>query len=278
MNVRTPTVAGAFYPSTEKEINKLLDRIYETEKGKIDNSYAELDIIGCVVPHAGYIYSAYEAIHFFEIIRKSGKRYDTFMIINPNHTGYGDYIEVDSNDSWETPLGNIKLDTEFANALDLPRADRAQSQEHSAEVMLPLLQKFIPYEFQVLPISMLKQNHYSAAELAEKIHKTNSRLGREIMIIASSDFSHFESPAEGHRKDDLVLEQIKKLDSEKLYDTVTKNNISVCGYGPIMTLMNYSMLVSKSPQSTILARGNSGKARPSDSVVDYITILFYHSE
>lgn len=277
MNVRTPIVAGAFYPDTKKKINQLVDRILDAEKKNIDYSYTERQIIGCVVPHAGYVYSAYEAVHFFEIISKSGIQYDTFIIINPNHTGYGESIEVDASDSWETPLGNVPLDTELGQALELPRSHRAQQQEHSAEVMLPLLQKFIPYEFKVLPISMLIQNPASALELAEKIRNANSKLNRKLMIIASSDFSHFESPVEGERKDDMVLEQIKKQDSKKLYDTVIRNRISVCGYGPIMTLIEYSRLVSDNPQSSILARGNSGKTRPSDSVVDYITILFYLS-
>ena len=277
MSVRTPTVAGAFYPGSPDEINRLIDRILDSEKEKIDYSFAEKQIVGCVVPHAGYVYSAYEAVHFFEIIRESGTIYDTFLIVNPNHTGYGEYVEVDSNDSWETPLGNVLLDTELGQALDLPRSSRAQQQEHSAEVMLPLLQRSISYEFRVLPVSMLRQDPASAKELAGKIHNANARLNRKLIIIASSDFSHFESPADGMRKDDLVLEQIKKQDSEKLYDTVIQNRISVCGYGPIMTLIEYSRLVSDDPQSSILARGNSGKTSPSNSVVDYITILFYNS-
>jgi AmmeMemoRadiSam system protein B len=275
MNVRTAKVAGAFYPGSPAEINSLLDRVLDSEKKKIDLRFAGHEIFGCVVPHAGYIYSAYEAVHFFEILRSSGKRYDTFIIINPNHTGYGEYIEVDGSDAWETPLGSVPLDTEFARALELPRSNRAQQQEHSAEVMLPFLQKFLPYDFKVLPICMLRQNPLSALELAEKIRNANARLKRKLMIIASSDFSHFESPDNGQRKDDLVLEQIEKQDAEKLYDTVIKNRISVCGYGPIMTLMEYSRMVCDGPRSSILARGNSGKTRPSDSVVDYVTILFY---
>ncbi len=276
MTIRTPTVAGAFYPGTPDEIHRLIDRILNAEQDKIDYDFAGRQIIGCVVPHAGYVYSAYEAVHFFEIIRKSGVRYDTFIIINPNHTGYGEYIEVDSNDAWETPLGTVNLDTEFAQSINLPRSHRAQQQEHSAEVMLPLLQEFIPYEFRVLPVSMLRQNPVSALELAEKIRNANSVLKRKLMIIASSDFSHFESPENGHRKDDLVLEQIARKDSEKLYDTVISNRISVCGYGPIMTLMEYARMICDDPRSSVLARGNSGKNRPSASVVDYITILFYH--
>ncbi len=275
MKVRSPKVAGAFYPGTAGEINKLLDRILDSEVKKIDYRFSERRIIGCVVPHAGYIYSAYEAVHFFEILRRVPDRCDTFLIINPNHTGYGEYIEVDSSDSWETPLGNVPLDTEFARALDLPRSYKAQMQEHSAEVMLPLLQKFIPYEFKVLPICMLRQNPLTSLELADKIRNANGGLNRRLMIIASSDFSHFEHPSEGQRKDDLVLEQIAKMDSEKLYDTVIQNRISVCGYGPIMALMEYARGVGEKPRSSILARGDSGKTRPSDSVVDYITILFY---
>jgi AmmeMemoRadiSam system protein B len=275
MRVRTPKVAGAFYPGTENEINSLVRRIIDEETEKIDYSYAQKDIIGCVVPHAGYIYSGYEAMHFFEIIGRSSVKYDTFIILNPNHTGYGEYIEVDANDAWDTPLGNVPVDTEFARQLDLPRSDRAQMQEHSAEVMLPLLQKSLPEGFSIVPISMLRQNPNTAMEVAEKIRHTNKMLNRNLMIIASSDFTHFESPADGKMKDDMVLEQIVKQDSEKLYDTVIQNRISVCGYGPIMTLIEYSKLVADNSSSTILARGHSGKTRPSASVVDYITILFY---
>lgn len=276
MRVRAPKVAGTFYPGTEKEINSLVRRILDTEAEKIDYSYARKDIIGCVVPHAGYVYSGYEAMHFFEILKASPVAYDTFIIINPNHTGYGEYVEVDANDSWETPLGNVPVDTEFARQLGLPRSDRAQMQEHSAEVMLPLLQKSHPEGFRFVPISMLRQNPVTAMELAEKIRDANKALKRKLMIIASSDFTHFESPVDGEMKDDLVLEQIAKQDSEKLYDTVIQNRISVCGYGPIMTLIEYSRLVAEKPVSSVLARGHSGKTSPSASVVDYITILFYH--
>jgi AmmeMemoRadiSam system protein B len=276
MRVRTAKVAGTFYPGSVNEIDRLVHQIRETESEKIDYSYARKEIIGCVVPHAGYIFSGYEAMHFFEIIKRSSVRYDTFIIINPNHTGYGEHVEVDSNDSWDTPLGSVPVDTEFARQLDLPRSDRAQMQEHSAEVMLPLLQESISYPFSIVPISMLRQNPITAMETAESIRDANKVLKRKLMIIASSDFTHFESPGDGKMKDDLVLEQIEKQDSEKLYDTVIQNRISVCGYGPIMTLIEYGKLVADRPSSTILARGHSGKTRPSASVVDYITILFYH--
>ncbi len=275
MNVRAPVVAGSFYPGTANEINQMVDRILETEKPGIDYSHAGKEIIGCVVPHAGYVYSAYEALHFFEIIRKSGTRYDTFVIINPNHTGYGEAIELDSHDAWRTPLGIVDIDLELKREMGLPEGTTAQSQEHSAEVMLPLLQKTLDYTFRVLPVSMLKQNPGNARELAGKLNIARKKLNRRIMLIASSDFSHFESPSEGHAKDDLVLEQIRDGNTDEVHKTVISNRISVCGYGPIMTLMEYARLTAENPHSVILARGHSGKTRPSDSVVDYITILFH---
>ena len=275
MNVRAPVVSGSFYPGTAKDIHSLIERILSGEKKKIDYSLAEKNIIGCVVPHAGYVYSAYEAVHFFDLIRKSSVQYDTFVIINPNHTGYGAAIEVDSHDAWSTPLGKVEIDKEFTDQLDLPVDTIAQSQEHSAEVILPFLQKMLSYTFKIVPVSMLRQNPDNALKLAQKIKQARENLDRKIMVIASSDFSHFESPAEGETKDNLVLEQIRALNTHKLYETVIKNRISVCGYGPIMTLIEYSKLMEMDTRSTILARGNSGKTRPSDSVVDYITILFH---
>jgi len=275
MVTRAPVVAGSFYPGTRKEIDSLFDRIYSHEKAAIQTGLSEKDLIGAVVPHAGYIYSAYEAVHVFEILSKSPVKFDTFFIINPNHTGYGQEIEVDSNESWQTPLGSVPVDKDFVDILDLPISDIAQMREHSAEIMLPFLQKWLLYPFKIVPICIMRQNPLTSGEIAEKIYKANQNLQKKIFIIASSDFSHYVDPKIGKERDSLVLNELEKLDSQHLYDTVIRNRISVCGYGPIMTLIEYARLVSSNPQTKILARGNSGKRMPSSSVVDYVSVLFY---
>jgi AmmeMemoRadiSam system protein B len=272
---RPPVVAGSFYPGTKKEIDNLLDRIFSHEKQNIRTDLSAKDLIGAVVPHAGYIFSAYEAVHVFEILSKSPVKYDTFFIINPNHTGYGREIEVDSNENWQTPLGSVEIDTDFVDNLDLPVSNTAQASEHSAEVMLPFLQKWLLYPFKIVPICILRQNPLTSKEIAEKIFKANQLLKKKIFIIASSDFSHYVDPQKGKEKDTLVLNEIEKLDPEHLYDAVIRNRISVCGYGPIMTLIEYARLVSGKPETKILARGNSGKTMPSSNVVDYVSVLFY---
>ncbi len=276
MKTRNAVVAGSFYPGTKKEIDNLLDRIYNHEKQNISTGLASRNLIGAVAPHAGYIFSAYEAVHVFEILKKSPVQFDTFFIINPNHTGYGKEIEVDSNERWETPLGYLEIDTDFVQHLDLPVSDMAQTREHSAEVMLPFLQKWLDYPYKIVPICVLRQNPSTAKEIAGKIYHANNVLKKKIFIIASSDFSHYVNPETGKEKDNMVLKEIEHLDSEHLYETVVKNRISVCGYGPIMTLIEYAKLAAEKPETTILARGHSGKTMPSSSVVDYVSILFYH--
>jgi len=99
-------------------------------------------------------------------------------------------------------------------------------------------------------------------------------LKKKILIIASSDFSHYVHPEEGKKKDDLVLHEILNLNAEKVYHTIQNHQISVCGYGPIMTLIEYAKRISDNPFAEVIRRGNSGDIIPSSEVVNYVTILF----
>lgn len=274
-SVREPAVAGRFYPENKTELKRLIEKIYKAEKSKIDLSFADKNIYGAVVPHAGYMFSAYQAVHFFDILRNQNVHYNTFIIINPNHTGYGKAIALESHQYWQTPFGFVETDKEFTNSLGFPVSDIAHQNEHSGEVMLPLLQHFVDYDFQIVPITLTDQTVDHAKLLAKKILEVKQKLNREICIIASSDFSHFLSPEKGKQLDQLVLDQIKKKDIEGVYHAVRNNKISVCGFAPIMSLMEYSKLQNDHYKSDILARGHSGEIVPSNEVVDYISILFY---
>ena len=275
-SVREPAVAGRFYPENKTELKRLIDKIYLAEKSKIDLSLADKDIYGAVVPHAGYMFSAYQAVHFFDILRNQRTKYDTFVIINPNHSGYGEAIALESHQYWQTPFGLVEADKEFSDRLGFPISDIAHKNEHSGEVMLPLLQYFIDYDFQIVPITLSDQTVENAKLLAKKIWELEQKLNRKICVIASSDFSHFLSPDKGKQLDQLVLDQIQKKDVIEIYNVVKENKISVCGFGPIMSLMEYSNLHNKDYNSKILARGHSGQIVPSSEVVDYISILFYN--
>lgn len=275
MKIRQPAVAGTFYPGNRAAIHTLIDQILAKESPEIDLSLSTKIIIGAVVPHAGYMYSAYQAIHFFEILKHSEQRFDTFFIINPNHTGYGANIALDENDLWETPLGKTEVDKEFYRFLNFSESSIAHKYEHSGEVMLPLLQQFISYPFKIVPITMSRQDTQSAKIIATSIFNANKILKRKICIIASSDFSHFVEPDKGKKLDRYVIDAILKLDSETIYREVRNRQITVCGFGPIMTLIEYAKLESEHPKAKILKIGNSGEVIPSDEVVDYASVLVY---
>ena len=275
IKIRKPAVAGRFYPGNKSELKEQINSFYLAEKDQIDISYAKKNIIGGVVPHAGYMFSGYEAVHFFEIIKHTKKSVDTILILNPNHSGMGEPVALDTNHFWETPLGNIEIDLDFKSKLDIPESEQAHKYEHSGEVMLPFLQHFLDQPFKILPISITNQNYEISKLLANSIYEANQDLKKDILLIASSDFSHYVTPEEGASKDMLVLNEILDFNAEKVYEVVRKNHISVCGFGPIMALMEYAKLVSESPKVKILRKGHSGEVIPSDEVVDYVTILFY---
>jgi AmmeMemoRadiSam system protein B len=275
MKIRKAAFAGRFYPANKKELIKLYEQILLSEKNKINYELAKQKIIGAIVPHAGFIYSGYQAIHFFEILKKHPTQIDTIIIVNPNHTAYGEEISLDENFAWESTLGVTVLDHEFMQKLDFPKAEMAHRFEHSGEVMLPFLQYVLDYDFKILPISMSVQNYSNARLIAESIFNANKKLNKEILIIASSDFSHFISVDQGHKQDSPVIDFIQKFESKNIENEVQKNNLSICGYGPIMSLIEYAKLLSPEIKNKTLRRGHSGEVNSAAEVVHYLSMLFY---
>lgn len=275
-NTREPAVAGRFYPAKKTELEEMLAEIYLKEKQAIDFTLAEKEMLGAVVPHAGYMYSAYQAVHFFSLLKKLASPVETFIIINPNHTGYGETIALDSHFSWKTPFGHVEQDHVLMKELGLPYSDSAHEYEHAGEVMLPLLQYFTEAPFKVVMITLSHQNHHNASFLAKQIAIASKKTGRKVMLIASSDFTHFETEKTGKKLDDLVLEQIEKQNSKGVEKVVRENNISVCGFGPVMCLMEFAKIQGRY-ETQLVARGHSGQVSASEKVVNYLTILFHKS-
>ena len=275
MRTRNPVVEGQFYPNSKDQI---FGQIRDMEKR---HRYPEIDmdpsrIFGAVLPHAGHPYSGYQTIPFFHLLNKLELYPDTFVIVHPNHSGFGSELAIDDSDLWGNSIGDVPLDREFAEALSLPFDHLAHSREHSAEVIVPFLQYFLPsYPFSIVPICMLDQSYHSASRVAGQIGKAVAHTNRHVMVIASSDFSHFLTPDEGETRDQLVLHEIFGRNTAGIEETVKQHQVSVCGYGPIMALMEYSESLYVDYQVQILARGHSGEVIPSREVVDYISLILY---
>ncbi len=273
-SVRKAGVSGMFYPGSADEIRHLLDNALEREGDALQKQAVTGHIAGGVVPHAGMIYCARQAVHFFEHCRRNKVNPDTVVIVHPNHAGAGPAISTDGYAFWETPLGKVPADMSMAGKLNIPVSAEAQAGEHSAEVLLPYLQHFLPDGFQILSVNMLSQRHDLARQLGKNIVSAARALSRNVLVLASSDFSHFLSPAESKVLDDMVLQQIFSRNASGVEETVRRHQVSVCGFGPVMALMEYAGELNADYKVHMLKRGHSGEVSPSHKVVNYVSLLF----
>jgi AmmeMemoRadiSam system protein B len=231
--------------------------------------------VGLICPHAGYMYSGPVAAHAFYNLAQDGKP-DTVVLLGPNHTGYGGALSIMREGTWQTPLGNIEIDTKLAdsiihetNILDID--DVAHRYEHSLEVQLPFLQYLYGNTYKIVPICFLMQDYDSAVEigraLTEALDTTNT------VVIASSDMTHYESAKSAATKDNAALKEVTALNAKGFYDTVEAKNITACGYAPITALITYAVGVNA--KAELLAYHNSGDITgdPS-SVVGYAAVSF----
>lgn len=276
MQIRTPAVAGMFYPSEKKELKKSIKEcfLHKFGPGKIPPSNIKKRIFGVICPHAGYMYSGPIACHSFYAI--SSDVPELFIIIGPNHWRIGSDIATMKDCKWNTPLGDVEVDSEMADKishlLEIIDIDYfSHTQEHSLEVQIPILQEMYS-DFKILPISMINQNEDVAKNIGLAIAKIVEK--KKIMIIGSSDFTHYEQNEFAHEQDMALIEPILKLDVKKFYDVLEDRNVSACGYGAIAS----TMVACKELGATkgeLLKYATSGDITgDKSSVVGYGSIVF----
>lgn len=273
--IRKARVSGSFYPFEPSDILELMNQMTEREKSKIDYSLADRKILAAILPHAGHIYSGYQTLHFFEILKQSGQVFDLWVIIHPLHHGSDMDYAVEGSDYWNTPLGNVRVDKEFVKALGIPVSTEIHRFEHSSEVILPFIQKYNENEFSFVSIGISKQNPETADEISRKLINAIKSSPKNICIIASSDFSHYVNPEHGRAMDQKVINKILQKEVRGIYKEIIESDLSVCGYGPIMVLCETLNTLYPEAVPVVLARGHSGEIHPSSSVVDYISFMFY---
>ena len=275
MYIRPNYAEGKFYSSKKEEVIQIIENAVRQEKDKIDYTLINSNIIGGVVPHAGHIYSAPQAIHFFEIVKDSGQEFDVVIIVNPNHHGAGLPASIDEHDYWQSPLGVIQVDKELASYVGLPEDKVSQEFEHSGEVIIPYIQYFMPEGIKILPVSFGAQNRENAHALGHALFKACKVLNKKPLFIASSDFNHFASADIGRQLDDYALEALMKYDCAEFEKRVKEKNISICGFGTIMTLFYFAKDMYEHFNIKILRQGHSGEVAQMDQVVDYVSMMFY---
>ncbi len=244
MSVRKPAVAGTFYAATRSGVLAQLEWCYRHRLGPGDvpevNPAGPREIVALVAPHAGYMASGPVAAHAYHALALDGA-VETAVIVGPNHTGYGSPVSVWVAGSWTTPIGEARVDEARARQLlgGVIRADEsAHVYEHSVEVQIPWLQHLYGDAVRIIPVAMMAQDAHTALAVGDAL----SRLEGNVLLIASTDLTHYESQASAGRKDSGVVEAIRALDIDGMYRILADEDCSMCGYGPVAAVMHAAVL------------------------------------
>lgn len=268
-NLREPVVAGRFYPAISSEVIKQIEKFIN--KGVTQKK----DAIACVLPHAGYVYSGRVAVETVSRI----KIRDKVILLGPNHTGAGAPFSIQTKGIWATPLGDLEIDGDLA--AEILKGSRylkedafAHSQEHSLEVELPILQYF-KKQFKIVPICILSDDPDILKEVGAQIGRVIAGRKEEdsVLIVASSDMTHYEPQALAVKKDASAISAILNFDINKLTEQVRDLDISMCGYAPVCVMLSCAGYLGAKSAELIRYQTSGDVTGDTSSVVGYAGII-----
>ena len=271
MNVlRKSVIAGSWYPGNPSILKRDIENYF--------NAAPDLklpgEIIGLIAPHAGYIYSGQIAAHAYKLIRK--EKYETVVVIGPSHRLAFHGVSVFGSGGYETPLGVVPVAEELAEKIkksdkiiaDIPAA---HLQEHSVEIQLPFLQVALG-DFSFLPLVMGDQDAHTCRKLAMAIYEVTR--GKKILIVGSSDLSHFYNDLMAKKMDAIVLEYLRSDDADGLLQSLENGVVEACGGGPMAVVMLAARMM-KADKAYLLKYANSGDVTgDKSSVVGYAAAVY----
>ena len=277
---RRPAVAGSFYPSDPGELREMIEWAFRHELGPgglpPEPGERRRETLGYIAPHAGYMYSGPVAAHVYYRMALEG-RPEAVVIAGPNHTGLGAMVSVYPGGYWATPLGEVEVDSELVKALVSRSAylepdEDAHVYEHSVEVQVPFLQYIYKDPPRIVPIVVRYQTLEVARDLARAVDEVAREHGVDLVFIASSDFTHYDPHDVAVKKDSAALEHVKALDPEGLYKTIERLNVTMCGPGPVATLL-YLARARGAREAVLLKYATSGDVSGEKSwVVGYAAV------
>jgi len=263
---RKPAVAGQFYHGTSARLNEQVAQYIHVDVQKET-------VVGVMSPHAGLIYSGPVAGEVFSSIKMP----QTFIMLGPNHTGLGPAISLMDTGEWEIPTGLFGIDSKLASKIALnsdkvSRDAQAHLFEHSLEVQLPFIAYFST-EVKIVPIALRSATYEDCIDLANAIAEAVRGVDYPVVILASSDMSHYLPEKQARRMDAMAIEKILALDPSGLYETVRKERISMCGYLPATVMIEASKLLG-ADSARLIKYATSGEVSGDfDSVVGYAGIV-----
>ena len=260
--IRRAAVAGLFYAGGTTALRHEVEDLLATGVEQVEGA-------GVVVPHAGYLYSGGVAGAVYARVNPP----DVCVILGPNHAGLGAGAAVVTAGTWETPLGEATIDTELARAiLDRSRVleedARAHQKEHSIEVQLPFLQVRFP-QVPFVPICLYSHEYGVCQDVGRAMAEAIQASGKRVLLIASTDMSHYISRELAERKDRMAIDAMVNLDPERLHQTVLRERISMCGFHPATAILIAAKALGAS-RAELIRYATSG-----DVTKDYTSVVGY---
>lgn len=270
--IRNPSHAGTFYPRFAEQVNRQIKQwlatateCNEPERG-----------LGVILPHAGYMYSGKCAALGLHSV--SHEDFDSIIILHPCHSGYHFDFSVSPYTEYVTPLGTLMLDKDLYERLS-PEADQTialsyHQNEHSMEIQLPLISYFFP-QAQILPVMIGNQIPAVAKRLADLLYNMIYKSSKRILIICSTDLSHYHNAVKAENMDGELLSQVLALDADKLWESMKNEGCEACGIGGILSLLYFAGKYTN-PQVKVVDYTHSGKVSGNNlQVVGYLAAKIY---
>ncbi len=274
--IREPVVAGQFYPERKDELKSMIRHCMDHKYGPGSNSKTSNDkIFGIICPHAGYVYSGPTACHSYKSIASQNP--ELVIIIGPNHFGVGKDAATMIDAQWQTPLGMVQVDSdsakkvaEISNFIEID--EYSHSKDHSLEVQIPMLQEILSNNFQILPIILRSQNMETAIDVGNAVSKIAEE--KNAIIVASSDFTHYEENSFAHQQDKALIEPILEMDLERFYQVLYERRITACGYGAMASVMIACKNLGATKGELLSYTTSGDVSGDTESVVGYGAIKF----
>jgi len=271
--MRMPAVAGRFYPGTPEALLAEVDQHLRAAARP-----QRIKAIGCLAPHAGYMYSGHVAGAVFAAMELPKR----FVILCPNHSGRGRALAIMSSGAWRTPLGDAAIDEDIANALmrEFPAMEEdaeAHRHEHALEVELPFLQAQIG-DMRFVPICVGTARLDVLLSLGEAIavvmREAAAHSGEPPpLLVTSSDMNHYEPDALTRAKDARAIAQVLALDARGLHEVVQRENISMCGYAPTVAMLTAARALGATSAELIKYTTSADVSGDRSAVVGYAGIV-----
>lgn len=266
--LRAPAVAGRFYPARPEILREDLDRYTALREQPVR-------ALGCVVPHAGYMYSGHVAGAVYGALQLPS----AFIILCPNHTGRGQPLAICSSGEWLTPLGRVPIDPELAALLkqecaQLSEDSEAHAREHALEVQLPFLQRLVP-DPRFVPIALGVGDFAKLVELGQGLGRAAARANRPVLLVASSDMNHYEPDGITREKDGRAIEAILALDARRLFEVLRRDRNTMCGYGPVIAMLTAARDLGANRASLVRYATSADAGAGRDAVVGYAGVIVY---